>query len=164
MPIGKAGAEVADLIDELRNLGWLPRLTINTSSVETLDVKTEEVTHPGNQNSCAPCHAWNEHRAAAWAAGRTPDRQDLKDPATEPSALRRGARPSHEPGWTYGRSHPGGVREALGHLHHHGRTPVGSAGGWLSSAALKPRRSEKPRRPGLAGREDLIRYAVQGGS
>ena len=44
MPTGKAGSEVAVLMDELRNLGWLPRLTINTSGVKTLDVKTEGVS------------------------------------------------------------------------------------------------------------------------
>jgi chromosome partitioning protein len=44
MPTGKAGSEVAVLMDELRNLGWLPRPTINTSSVKTPDVKTEGVS------------------------------------------------------------------------------------------------------------------------
>src|SRR5215210_2552156 len=44
MPTGKAGTEVAVLMDELRNLGWLPRLAINTSSVKTFDVKTEGVS------------------------------------------------------------------------------------------------------------------------
>jgi chromosome partitioning protein len=40
MPTGKAGAEVAALIVELRTLGWLPDRAINTSSVNTIDVKT----------------------------------------------------------------------------------------------------------------------------
>jgi hypothetical protein len=31
-------------MDELRNLGWLPRPAINTSSVKTPDVKTEGVS------------------------------------------------------------------------------------------------------------------------
>jgi chromosome partitioning protein len=44
MPTGKAGTEVAVLMDELRNLGWLPRLAINTSSVKPLDVKTQGVS------------------------------------------------------------------------------------------------------------------------
>ena len=44
MPTGKAGTEVAVLMDELRNLGWLPRLAINTSSVLTIDVKTQGVS------------------------------------------------------------------------------------------------------------------------
>jgi chromosome partitioning protein len=45
MPAGKAGTEVAALIAELRDIGWLPKRSINTSSVKTLDVKTEGSTH-----------------------------------------------------------------------------------------------------------------------
>jgi chromosome partitioning protein len=45
MPAGKAGAEVAALMAELRDIGWLPRPSINTSSVNTLDVNTEGATH-----------------------------------------------------------------------------------------------------------------------
>jgi chromosome partitioning protein len=48
MPAGKAGAEVATLMSELRALGWLPRRVVNTSSVNTsgvntMDVNTKEV-------------------------------------------------------------------------------------------------------------------------
>jgi chromosome partitioning protein len=42
MPTGKAGAEVAALIAELRDLGWLPDQTVNTSSVNTEYVNTKE--------------------------------------------------------------------------------------------------------------------------
>ncbi len=35
MPTGKAGAEVAALMAELRRLGWLPNRSINTSDVNT---------------------------------------------------------------------------------------------------------------------------------
>jgi len=47
MPTGKAGTEVAVLMDELRNLGWLPRPAINTSSVKTPDVKTPTARSDG---------------------------------------------------------------------------------------------------------------------
>jgi chromosome partitioning protein len=41
MPTGKAGAEVAALMAELRTLGWLPSRSSNTSSVNTSDVNTK---------------------------------------------------------------------------------------------------------------------------
>ncbi len=41
MPIGKAGAEVAALMTELRTLGWLPAGPSNTSSVNTKYVKAK---------------------------------------------------------------------------------------------------------------------------
>lgn len=40
MPTGKAGAEAAALVAELRNLGWLPSQPGNTSCVLTQDVRT----------------------------------------------------------------------------------------------------------------------------
>lgn len=43
MPTGKAGAEVAALMTELRMLGWLPNRRRNTSSVNTEYVKTKGV-------------------------------------------------------------------------------------------------------------------------
>jgi chromosome partitioning protein len=43
MPAGKAGAEVAALIAELRDLGWLPKQLVNTSSVNTKYVNTKGV-------------------------------------------------------------------------------------------------------------------------
>jgi chromosome partitioning protein len=45
MPTGKAAAEVAALITELRGLGWLPALRRKTSSVNTNDVNTEGAIH-----------------------------------------------------------------------------------------------------------------------
>lgn len=46
MPGGKAGAEVAALMAELRNLGWLPGAArSNTSSAKTQDVLTKGVRH-----------------------------------------------------------------------------------------------------------------------
>ena len=45
MPTGKAGAEVAALMAELRRLGWLPNRAINTSSVNTSDVNTKREVH-----------------------------------------------------------------------------------------------------------------------
>jgi chromosome partitioning protein len=42
MPTGKAAAEVAALVAELRDLGWLPTRPVNTSSSKTLDVKTSD--------------------------------------------------------------------------------------------------------------------------
>jgi chromosome partitioning protein len=41
MPAGKAGVEVAALIAELRDLGWLPSQSGNTSSVNTQYVNTK---------------------------------------------------------------------------------------------------------------------------
>jgi chromosome partitioning protein len=41
MPTGKAGGEVAALIAELRDLGWLPTHSVNTSSVNTKYVNTK---------------------------------------------------------------------------------------------------------------------------
>jgi chromosome partitioning protein len=43
MPTGKAGAEVAALMAELRSLGWLPSRPNNTSSVNTSGVNTKGV-------------------------------------------------------------------------------------------------------------------------
>jgi|SRR4051812_27801150 hypothetical protein len=42
MPTGKAAAEVAALVAELRDLGWLPARPVNTSSSKTSDVKTSD--------------------------------------------------------------------------------------------------------------------------
>jgi chromosome partitioning protein len=45
MPTGKAATEVAALVAELRNLGWLPSAFNITSSVKTKYVMTREVPH-----------------------------------------------------------------------------------------------------------------------
>jgi chromosome partitioning protein len=47
MPTGKAGAEVAALMAELRTLGWLPSRSSNTSSVNTSSVNTSDVNTKG---------------------------------------------------------------------------------------------------------------------
>ena len=47
MPTGKAAAEVASLIDELRSLGWLPPRQGKTSSSKTSSVKTSSVHTEG---------------------------------------------------------------------------------------------------------------------
>jgi chromosome partitioning protein len=47
MPTGKAAAEVAALVAELRGLGWLPPRPVNTSSSKTLRVKTRNVKTEG---------------------------------------------------------------------------------------------------------------------
>jgi chromosome partitioning protein len=51
MPAGKAGAEVAALIAELRQLGWLPGRPVKTSSVKTVIVNTSGVNTPGVNTS-----------------------------------------------------------------------------------------------------------------
>ena len=43
MPVGKAGLELAALIAELRNLGWLPDAGVKQKDVKTLDVGTRRV-------------------------------------------------------------------------------------------------------------------------
>jgi chromosome partitioning protein len=45
LPTGKAGAEIAALMTELRDLGWLPRHDDNASSVNTKDVNTKRSKH-----------------------------------------------------------------------------------------------------------------------
>lgn len=47
MPTGKAGAEVAALMAELRTLGWLPTRSGNTSGVNTSSVNTSDVNTKG---------------------------------------------------------------------------------------------------------------------
>jgi chromosome partitioning protein len=44
MPVGKAGLELAALIAELRNLGWLPDAGVKQKDVKTLDVGTRRVS------------------------------------------------------------------------------------------------------------------------
>ena len=43
MPVGKAGLELAALITELRNLGWLPDAGVKQKDVKTLDLGIRRV-------------------------------------------------------------------------------------------------------------------------